>query len=367
MAGILDKKTRVLDYILTKEGRSQLKDGGDLRFVYATVSDRGLEYTSKQSVNKLTFEEADQLFTTSSHKISDTERFYLGFEANSTFVDRLNPEYSLIGGVSYPKSTNNTIDEHGLNQFSIEEDFESLSASMTGSFTDKIHALKIIDTFNQIESEEIVLNNVDDLKDVTYNFADFDIDKYPTLVSSNLNLSKEKTLQEDLRFSHKNNFKKLVPVNKDGSQLFSSDSGVDLTNNYEFIFKKYEKGLDIPEGTSRDTTIKRIIKSLESDNGIYKTIFEVTNPTENDIWITQIFETNSTDKKFDKLVAIDLGEFYFEDSGLSKQIFLFGKVYQSSKKGKDTRTSDEHAPVYEKEFILSREYSFVNIFTLVIE
>lgn len=366
MAGILDKKTRVLDYILTKEGRSQLKDGGDLRFVYATVSDRGLEYTSKQSVNELTYDEADQLFTTSSHKISDTERFYLGFEANSTFVDRLNPEYSLIGGVSYPKSTQDTIDSHGLNQFSIEEDFAKLSASMTGSFIDKIHALKIIDTFNQIEADEITLNNVEDLENITYDFSDFDIDKYPTVVSSNLNINKEKILQEDLRFSHKNNFKKLIPVNKNGTQLFSSDN-IDLTNNYEFIFKKYEKGLNIPDGTPRDIVIKRIIKSLENDNRLYKTIFDVTNPTENDIWITQIFEINSSDKKFDKLIAIDLGEFYFEDVGQTKQVFLYGKIYQSSKAGKDTRTSDEHASVYEKEFILSREYSFVNIFTLVIE
>jgi len=366
MAGILDKKTRVLDYILTREGRSQLKDSGDLRFVYATVSDRGVEYTSKQSVNKLTFEQADQLFTTSSHKISDTERFYLGFEANSTFVDRLNPEYSLIGGVSYPKSTLSIVDDYGLNQYNIEEDFSKLSASMTGSFTEKIRSLKIIDTFNQIESDEIFLSNAEDLKNIVYDFTDFDIDKYPTIVSSNLNIDKEKTLLEDLRFFHKSNFKKLVPINKYVTQLFSSNV-IDLTNNYEFIFKKYEKGINISDDTPREEVLKRIIKSLENDNRMYKTIFEVTNPTENDIWITQIFETNSTDKKFDKLVALDLGEFYFEDTGQTKSVFLYGKIYQSSKTRKDTYTSDEPALAYEKEFILSKEYSFVNIFTLVIE
>ena len=367
MAGILDKKTRVLDYILTKEGRSQLKDGGDLRFVYATVSDRGLEYTSKASVDKLTYQEAENIYTTGSIKISDTERFYLGFEASSSFVDKLNPEYSLVGGVSYPIFTENVIDAHGLNNFSQEDSFVSLTAEMTGSFSKKVKSLKIIDTFNQIEAENIILDNQSLLENIEYDFESLKLEEYPTIESRYLNLNNEKTIQEDIRFFHKNNFKKLTPLNINGLPILNTEDNSDLDKKYKFIFKNYDRAINLSDDLSREDSIKSIIQTLENDNRLFKTSINITNPTENDIWISQIFEIVSEENKFNKLIAIDLGEFYFNDIGKTKQVFLYGKLYQSNSVKSDIRSSDEHAPVYEKEYILSREYTFVNIFTLVIE
>ena len=46
MAGILDQKTRVMDFILTDEGRRQIRDG-DLRISFASFSDLGAFYTEE--------------------------------------------------------------------------------------------------------------------------------------------------------------------------------------------------------------------------------------------------------------------------------------------------------------------------------
>lgn len=371
MAGILDKKTRVFDYILTREGRSQLKDEGDLRFVYATVSDRGLEYTSKQSINDILDQDSSQVYTNSSLKISDTERFYLGFEATSTYADKLNPEYSLLGHFSYPKLTQDTLDFHGLDNFDLNKSFDEITANVTGSFAEKIQALKIIDTNNQIESEDILINNQDTLKNIIYDFKEYNLSNYPTIFSKSLNLDKERILKDDLRFSHKNNFKKLIPVNKDGSQLFESQESSDTINGYNYIFKKYKKDVNLLQNESRSDAIKKLILALEDDISLFKTTLEITNPTENDLWITQIYESheNSSNlqiKELNKLAAIDLGEFYFEDQKSFKHVFLYGKIYKKSSMA-NMKNNNEHDPVYKKEFVLSQEYSFVNIFTLVIE
>jgi len=43
VAGILDPKTRILDTVITQEGKRQIANGG-LRAVYATVSDKSSYY-----------------------------------------------------------------------------------------------------------------------------------------------------------------------------------------------------------------------------------------------------------------------------------------------------------------------------------
>ena len=363
MAGVLDKKTRIIDYIMTREGRAQFGDSSDLRFVYATVSDRGVEYLSKQSVDKLTYKDAGKYFVTGSDVISDSERVYLGFEASSISTDRLNPEYNMIGNVSYPVETQDSSDPFGKSNFNLTENsFQEITAQMSTSFIDKIKALKIIDTFNQIEEEDIKVKSIEFLKDIKYEFTSESFEDYPTVFSRKINLDKEKTLKDDMRFFHKNNFKKLVPVNENGTALFSTP---DLDANTNFIFKKYKWKNDFLVTDNRETIIKKSIKSLEKNKKIKKSIFEILNPTENDSWISQIFEINDDSLKFNKLACLDLGEFYFEETGITKQVFLFGKIYKSANDLKPDDT--ENFPVFKKEIILSKNYSFINIFTMVVE
>lgn len=364
MAGILDKKTRVIDYILTREGRSQLNGENSLNFTYATVSDKGVEYSFKNQVNKLTFEEAEDSFTSLPIKVSDTERLYIGLEANSTFSDKLNPEYSLVGGFSYPKYTTEIIDHFGLDNFDINSNFSLIESSTTGSFSQKFKSMKILDSFNQIEEEVIKVKSIEE-QDFNFDFSNFDLEEYPTILSKNLNINSLKTLKDDPRLFHKNNFKKLVPVNKNGTQLFTT--ALDVPNfNLEYVFKKYERSFNISENISRNESIVRIINDVELDNSLKKVVLEVTNSTEKDDWIINLYDSKANNQ-FNKLAAIDLGEFFVKETGTSKHVFLFGKIYKKSSDVTMKSGNDNLLPIYEKEFILSKGYTFVNVFTLVVE
>ena len=82
MAGILDKKERILDVILTEEGYKQTQLG-DVRFVYATFSDKDTIYHHDENNNFL----------------SGNLSFKL--EASSNFYDTINPELDLNRGGDY--------------------------------------------------------------------------------------------------------------------------------------------------------------------------------------------------------------------------------------------------------------------------
>jgi len=80
MAGILDKKTRVMDFMITDEGRSQIRDG-DLRIAYASFTDSGAFYE----------EESDGVASNANSRIY--------FEASSKHQDRIVVE-STRGSIS---------------------------------------------------------------------------------------------------------------------------------------------------------------------------------------------------------------------------------------------------------------------------
>ena len=370
MAGILDKKTRIFDYILTKEGRSQLKDNGDLRFVYATISDKSIEYADKMSVEEFTYNDAESTFTKSSNRISDSERLYLGFEASSNFSDKLNPEIDLTNQVSYPKYTNDIIDVLGLNNFPTTGSIDKIVTSITGSFIDKFLSLKIIDTWNQIDEQDILIKDSKNLKDKVFDFENKNLESYPTILSKDIAISKEDSLVKDLRFSHKKNYKKLIPVNLDNTPLFGDEDILDIKTAHKFLFKKYENNINEISDLNRDNIIRKLIKSIESDNSVYKSSFEIDNPTERDTFLIQVYESSTEEttsflKKVDKLIALDIGEIYFPDLDVFKKIILYGKIYKKSNTVSTLR--NKFSPIYEKEYTLGSDYSFFNIFTLVIE
>ena len=47
MSGILDKKSRIIDFTITENGRSQI-ESGDIRYKFASLSDSSIIYTKDQ-------------------------------------------------------------------------------------------------------------------------------------------------------------------------------------------------------------------------------------------------------------------------------------------------------------------------------
>ena len=83
MAGILDKKSRIIDYVITDNGRSQLENN-DIRYKYATFSDKSIIYTKDFDLS-----------ITKKADITDAEIQYIPLEVTSKGNTEINPEFDL--------------------------------------------------------------------------------------------------------------------------------------------------------------------------------------------------------------------------------------------------------------------------------
>ena len=103
MAGILDKKSRLIDYKLTENGRRQLSQG-DIRFKYFTFSDRSIVYHSykKDGID-----------------VSNSNFYYLPLEVSTDPGIYYNNEYFLSSELTF----NNTND----NIFNLQTSTKTLS------------------------------------------------------------------------------------------------------------------------------------------------------------------------------------------------------------------------------------------------
>ena len=78
MSGILDKKQRLIDFMLTSDGYRQIENG-DLRFIYASLTDKDAIYDRRQN----------------EFNVADLDIMPFSFEANSNFFDKINTEIDL--------------------------------------------------------------------------------------------------------------------------------------------------------------------------------------------------------------------------------------------------------------------------------
>ena len=96
MSGILSRKERILDVILTEEGYRQMQSG-DIRFSYATFTDKDSIYDGDEN----------KIFKSGSHNFR--------LEASSNFYDTVNPELDLNRGGEYNITIDNISILNNLN------------------------------------------------------------------------------------------------------------------------------------------------------------------------------------------------------------------------------------------------------------
>ena len=83
MSGILDKKSRIIDFVITENGRSQMQSG-DIRYRYATLSDKSIIYSKDKILSQS--KKAD---------VSDSEIQYIPLETSTSLNNEINPEFDL--------------------------------------------------------------------------------------------------------------------------------------------------------------------------------------------------------------------------------------------------------------------------------
>lgn len=363
MSGILDKKSRVIDFVITENGRSQMQSG-DIRYRFATISDKSIVYTKDHELSK-----------TKKADITDSEKHFLPLEASASLNDEINKEFDLrnyfLNGnndiLNVENFQNSTDFDTSVNQFIAELStgnyLKSLSYLTTSSVINKETNLKFFDSG--------YLNNDLDFES--------NINLYDTISAVNVQKRNIPVIALDKRFSHKNNFLYLPPVDLNGEDLYQKENFKNINdleeeNTSGFLFSSYNKLKDNDEVQTRDLEIIKVLRNLEKNNDILKRVYKLEDNTDINTFLFEMFEVKSIKNKIEKLNFIKIGSFYDRKSLTTKRVYLVGKII-------DTRDSAEDLDVLfnfnngninldnsdNNTFAISSYFSFINLFTLVVE
>jgi hypothetical protein len=288
VSGILDSKSRVIDFSLTRQGKAQLASG-KIRFDKATVSDRS------------SFYEKDENGATDA-----TRRIY--FETYSMPYDQITLESDDSGqllpfeGTEYTYTPTGVFTPSGdpVNDANFFASFGQILAGSSASNLDKLKVL-ITDDPDDKQKTEFALSGdnfifIPSIPDFTRN-PDVHIDEIESLLF-------------DKRLSSKPNFRFLPPVNVDGRKL----------GNYADVRQQ------IQDDSGEDVNISKMLSGKSGTKyQIFTTKFPKTSPKNN--LNIQIFET-SRDAGLRKLDLIDAGIQKYKDK--SAHVVFAGRVLRNS-------------------------------------
>lgn len=309
MAGILDSKTRVMDFILTDEGRRQVRDG-DLRLAFASFSDLGTFYAGDETGSAT----------------DASSRIY--FEAGSRHQDRIIVEsvlgvitsfatsgdagsYNLDGELiaTAPESPASAFETVTLSGSQLVEESDNIVESIVNNFFDNQLIAKE-DVFSYRQGFELSDSEVDFRPTVSspidtwqYTSADNRV-RPPTLSSFD-------SIAFDRRFAHFPNFKFLPPVNKTGT---GTQSGAQMG---------LYPNLNQPELLTYES-----LKEELRDKDVHEITFNPTSRDNN--VIIQPFEFDKSTGTVHKLIIIDYGVFPNEKkTSAGVHVFFVGKLIRS--------------------------------------
>lgn len=335
MSGFLNKKNRLLDYKLTEDGRSQLASG-DIRFKYYTFSDRSIVYQSKTAVD--------------GQKVSDSELYYLPFEVTTDPGLQTNPEYFLSSKLTYDNPINNffsvnqaqrlTVNNLDSRKFLIDKTITNSKGNFDSEFVfDELTLKSEFDFYDSIISR-----------------------KYPTVKVLNETIENIESIEEDQRFDEILKFKKLIPLNQDGTPLI--ESGLESDNNTKSIFKSFDVKNTILETDSRSEVISKTIHALEKERSkkfhYLRYILDSSVLKSDDVFHFEMHEVVSGN--LNKLPFINLGKIFDKSRNRFINVFLVGKFIVD--RNLEEKFNIENRTGGRKSIV---NYKFVNMFTVVVE
>lgn len=302
MSGILDSKTRILDSIVTLEGRRQLANGG-INIRYVTFTDTATYYSadivsgSADATVRLYLEAChlpqDQITLKSDNlgritPFNGSLNLGVGIKSGQLLKFSFNPPdpSTLITGSIKPAAATTTLTG------------SSLFSSVEGLLTSSIDNFKNQHTIGSIDSifddDEFAIGNKQ-LEFIITDNRPIESADY----SANINYLDD--VYNDPRFCNLTNFKYMPPVNK------IDESGIDKTDRQ--AIKKYNLGNYKPWGSTKKFNHLQVLSehSAYAKMGYVRTInFDPTSRA-NNLFIQAFEVTNDTMFKMD---IIDFGSWY---------------------------------------------------------
>tara|TARA_B100000900_G_C20549066_1_gene703915 strand:+ start:67 stop:1116 length:1050 start_codon:yes stop_codon:yes gene_type:complete len=331
VAGILDKKTRFIDLVLTQEGKRQLANG-KLRAEYASLTDRHTFYEKSQHENV-----KDRLY----FQVMERPENMIVLEKDDSgrLIDfNFSPTGSIVGNDIFDKDAkvNNKLVLNAVTGSA----FASTSSKLMKSFLRHFQNNSLVGTYFVNGSNQFELSKKD-LRFTISNSVPFpELPKNQTV-----NVNDADPFFFDSKLSHMPNFKFLPPVNTDMSPYGQYQN---LQSKKKETLSQIKKSLGVGTFDEENVTIEDNDSGARQDKlGDFSVInrkklnptsspvtkqFETVNfkktSRENNLLI-QFFE-DSRGAKLTKLDVIDAGVFYDADARLGreqKQIYYVGKIY----------------------------------------
>jgi len=317
MAGILDNKSRIMDVIVTREGKRQI-GSGDLKVAYASFTDNGTFY-DKSSVSG-SFDEA-------------VNRLY--FEATSLAFDQITIEKDDNGAVIPFAATPVSYNGQENRVYAVGGNITADGSILPNAYTPEYAALAngiIKNTTQNFRKQMIIASRdpIDDSEtfDISTNSITFNYGNRGPIVGDDLvtTVDQAASVFTSKRFSNSVNFMFMPPIAK--------------TQDGDVILGDYTDVRQVEEYTYKDV-MNDLVGRVPDQPVCPNEEVRFTNTSQtNDICI-QAFEIGENLKKLD---MVDFGD-HRDQNNVSKRIVFLGKNFVDS----------------------YGATNFINIFTLVIE
>jgi hypothetical protein len=348
--GILDKKTRFIDLVITQEGKRQIA-AGKLRAEYASLSDSNAFYDKGEFddvQNRIYFEVMEKPENSIVLEKDDSGRL---------FPFDFSPTDSIVGNNIFVSE----VEENVLVlKAATGSQFASTEASIISASLRHFKNNYLIGTYDQVGVDTFKVEP----KEITYTIDNqTPFGRNPRLET--INVDNAEPFFMDPKLSHLPNFKYLPPKNTDGSNYGTYE---DIRNTSQETWQdikerlQYDVNNDVNETVYSDNLRENYFGNLGKESRkllidgelpvppttnklVSKLRFLETSANNN--LVMQMFE-DSNGSLMTKLDIVDAGLFFDNSSNLdnsAKRVFYIGKVYYDTY---DTPT-------------------FINMFTMVME
>ena len=347
MAGILDKKTRFVDLVVTQEGKRQIA-AGKLRAEFASLTDSHAFYDSSGSYA----EACDRIY----FQVMERPENSLVIEKDDSgklLTFDHSPTGSIVGNAIFEKENVKVADLHKL-KIATGSQFASLSAAIEQSFIRHFDNNFFLSSVDLVGDEAFQLNT---------NSIEYEISPVVPFASGAkkeiINVNQAEPFLLDGKLTHLSNFDYLPPVNEDGSPYGEyTDIRNTTRNTWQDIIDElgYNAFARIDMNTGNDVDVQKNTQGDVRPKGLrrnrsniakkeFKTItFDKTSKDNN--LLIQVFEKNKN--MFKKLDIVDAGVFVDDNdpnNRYEKQVYYVGKIY----------LDDFNTP------------TFINLFTLIFD
>ena len=301
MAGILDNKTRVMDVVVTAEGKRQIGTG-DFKIAYATFTDKNAFYDkssisgSFDSATQRPYVEASSLTFDAITIEKDDNGAVIPFATvTDTKGDRVNATAGILTSNGAPAGKTNSKD----NQLIVNT---ILSGTIANFKKQMIIASR--DPLDDSEKFEIDVNKI------TFNYGNRGPIVGEDLISS---VDQAASVFTDKRFANAVNFMFMPPIAK--------------TSQGDVTLGQYTDVRQVEEYTYEDVIADVIGDVPDQPICPFKEIEFTQTSATNDICI-QAFEMGQYLRKLD---MVDFGEYYVPgDENPNKHVIFLGKTYVDS-------------------------------------